>query len=327
MELPINIEDVNDMDNNMDIDDMDIDSDPVEVNESNYQDFMKLPISTQTSHAYINCECNLQNIAANVDSIVLNEDKKTAAEIETEDEFVPIEGMIYKPVKKSKPKDKFRNQLFYRIFFEKMISIKVFPNGVIHLTGTKSQKQITEGLKHLLRHILNAHTPEAPTITFADGVEFIECYIKTVMININFKIDFQTNMAKLNNLLQDPDIDFYSMISGSNSSLSVKCDYNPADNEYIYVKFGNPDDTNYMDYEATITTTCPSDKNKLSDKPHTFLVFDNKKIIHTGKHYNTGMKQMYYDFLKFIYKHRQQIELKPWDGNDFDVNTLSGVAL
>ena len=56
-----------------------------------------------------------------------------------------IEGMIYKPVKKSQPKDKFRNQLFYRIFFEKMISIKVFPNGVIHLTGTKPQKQITDG--------------------------------------------------------------------------------------------------------------------------------------------------------------------------------------
>ena len=112
MDLDTELNDVENTDD--DFDHNDSDSDPVEVNESNYQDFMKLPISTQTSHAYINCECNLQNIAANVDSIVLNEDKKTAAEIETEDVFVPIEGMIYKPVKKSKPKDKFRNQLFYQ---------------------------------------------------------------------------------------------------------------------------------------------------------------------------------------------------------------------
>ena len=306
--------------------------------------FEDLSISTQTVIAYLNCTFNINNLiellpvedppvtpatATDGTSSSTGKDKDECHK-EDEEIFVKdiqgVHGKIYqlKSVDKVRgipsKKGHFRNQInLYIYIIDKMVTVKVLPTGKFHLTGCKTPTHTHKAAIALARLIYKAHTPEKPTFEMEND-EPLNITLETVMVNIDFKLDFDIDLKKLDLAMQSRDTEFWSIYDPPvNTSVNVKLPFELPDlirHDYIIFKNG-------ITKKPTITfiDKCPK-ANKESKKEHTFLVFSSSKVIQSGRNYNSEMKPVHDRFVAFIEQHRGEIELK-FSNNKFDLTKLS----
>lgn len=285
--------------------------------------FEKLPISTQTVMAYVNCDFNIDNIFINlpVEDIGDQNIKKIDGK----------HGKIYQ-LKRSgmvrgvpTKKGNFRNQITAYIYIiNKMITIKVFATGKFHLTGCKTLEQQQYAVAELLNHIRKIHTEEEPTY-MKDDDKPLTVTLEVVMVNVDFNLGFDIDQRKLDEVLQAESSDFYTIFETPvNTSVNIKLDYeDPEHKEFEQVIVsGTPEEPKY---EFTKTNECPKAKLK-NKRTHTFLVFSSSKVIQSGRYYNDEMKNAYTKFHDFIIKNKSKFELKLVN-KDFDMKSIKGLQL
>lgn len=285
--------------------------------------FNNLPVSTQTVMVYINCSFNLDNIY----------------------ERLPVEEYDGTPLKKVKgehgkiyqlkggpgrirgapsKKGNFRNQVTAYIYVvDKMITIKVFPTGKLHMTGCKRLEHQQKAVELLLGLIRKEHMPDSPTYEMETPGPLVAT-LEVVMTNVDFHLDFEIDQIKLDSICQEDDIDFYTIYETPvNTSVNIKLDYpEPKNKKYHQVVVDGPADNPVV----TLTTTSECLKARVgTTRTHTFLVFSNK-VIQSGRYYDSEMEPAYQKFTDFIKKNRESIELH-FHEKRFDMSKLRGFKL
>lgn len=287
--------------------------------------FKDLPISTQTIMVYFNCTFDINNIF----------NKIAIENVENIKDIKGEHGKIYQikragsvrgaPTKKGN----FRNQInVYMYIIDKMITIKIFPTGKFHLTGCKSVEHQQESVIQLTNAIRRIHSDEEPTYVIEDG-ERLNAILEVVMINIDFKIDYDINLEKLDKLMQQYDVNYYTKYEMINTSVNIKLDYDePEVKEYQKIIIEGAVDDPKITY--TTVNECSKIKGK-RDRTHTFLVFgsnkdcDVSKVIQSGRYYSTEMTRAYENFYTFVMKNRPELEIVVDPTLKFDVNKLIGL--
>lgn len=304
------------------------------------QKFSELPVSTQTAIAYLNCTLNIENI---FDKIPV---EKTEYQ-DTKKIKNGKHGAIYQ-VKNSvacrgipSKKGHFRNQLTASIFvIDKIVTIKIFPNGKLHLTGCKNSDHQKQAIIELIRHIRTIHSDSDGQDTYImDRDEPLKVIIEVVMVNVDFNLDYSIDLSKLDKFIQgektpeespsvegcDLDIkDFYSNYNSSvTTSVNIKIDYpSPEEKKYDQIIFG--DDIYKNDVTYTVTTEGSPKMKKKDTHTHTFLVFSSKKVIQSGRFQDTEMPKAYKLFKKMMDENQKKVELQTMS-KKFDIGCLSGV--
>lgn len=303
-------------------------------------EFSSLPVSTQTAIAYLNCTFNIDNI---FDKIPVTETEyKDTKKIKSGNH-----GAIYQ-VKNSKtcrgiPSNKgyFRNQLTASIYvIDKIVTIKIFPNGKLHLTGCKNSNHQKQAIVELIRLIKSVHSDEPGKDTYKmDNDEPLNVIIEVVMVNVDFNLDYNIDLTKLDKFIQNNkndqddqddqddqgytlvEKDFYSNYNSSvTTSVNIKIDY-PSPEEKVYDQIIFKDDS---EIEYTTTTKGSTKMKKKKEHTHTFLVFSSKKVIQSGRFQDTEMPKAYKLFKEMMEKNQEKVELKTSD-KKFDISCLTGL--
>jgi len=257
--------------------------------------FKTLPISTQTVMAYSNCSFNIRNIERKLEA--------TCIENIPTKKFCGEDGKIY--FKKTLKID-FRNQKTYLICVKgKMITLKLFPNGKLHLTGCKTLEHQRSAIITLINAIRKAHSSLEPTFLKADGP--IKIILDVVMVNVDFNINFCINQRNLDKLLQNNATDFYTIYESSiNNSINIKLDYDePLNKKYEQITIQGSIEKPKILFSTT--DVCNESKTN-GRRTHTFLVFTSSKVIFSGRYYDNEMEIAYKKFNKFIIENKKKIE-------------------
>lgn len=283
--------------------------------------FQNLPISTQTIMAYTNCKFNIDTIFEKLPIVETNglDLKKIKGE----------HGKIYQ-IKRAgqvrgapSKKGHFRNQITVYIYIiDKMITAKIFPTGKFHLTGCKNLKHQQQVVVELIKAIRKLHTKKEPAYTIEDD-QPLNVILEVVMVNVDFHLGFDVDQQKLDRLLQEENNDYYTIFDTPvNTSVNIKVDYpDPPKKEYQQIiitgSARNP--------KITFTTTdqCPKARPN-NTRTHTFLVFSSSKVIQSGRYYDSEMEPAYQKFHDFMFKNRDQIELRLKE-QTFDMGKLKGI--
>lgn len=286
--------------------------------------FNALPISTQTVMAYINCSFNKENLF-----------ELLPAENVTEKEFILISrgkmkgehGKFYrlklgKKVRGAPTKQgNFRNQLTVCPYiYDKIVTIKIFPTGKLHLTGCKTTQHRQEAVIVLLNHIRLCHTEDVPTYTISDD-QPLNAILEVVMVNVDFHLGFDIDQEKLDRLFQSNN-EFYTVYETEQPSVNIKLDYPDPDlKQYTKIIIDGEINNPIIKYETV--NECPKAK-AANTRTHTFLVFSSSKVIQSGRYYDSEMEPAYKKFREFIIKNRSKIELKLSE-KKFDMSKLKGI--
>jgi TATA-box binding protein (TBP) (component of TFIID and TFIIIB) len=277
--------------------------------------FKKLPISTQTVMAYTNCSFDLSRI---FEKLPVEETTETNVK-----KLVGSRGKIYqlkycgKTRGLESKKGNFRNQLSVCIFLDKMITVKVFRTGKLHLTGCKGLEHQQQAIVELLNQVKTIESEE-PLYVIADDRP-LTVVLDVVMVNVDFNLGFDVDQKKLDHLLQKNSNDFYSIFEPLvNTSVNIKLVYKEPENiEYQQIIF-EPNGVKFA-----VTTDCPSSRPK-RDHTHTFLVFSSSKVIQSGRYYDQQMGDAYQKFIEFIESNRKYIELRLKE-KEFDISKIRGL--
>jgi hypothetical protein len=153
---------------------------------------------------------------------------------------------------------------------------------------------------------------------------------ETVMVNIGFELDFIINREKLDNLIQQSNINnMYSVYEPiTQTSVNIKMRYLDPENK-LFNQMILAENNSYILQKVS---ECPKSK-KRDEREHTFLVFggSNKnkikhksKVIQSGRYYDTHMELAFNSFLEFVQKNRDKIEMKK-EESSFDIRELIGI--
>ena len=265
--------------------------------------FQSLPISTQTVMIYFNCLFNINNIHS-----ILHVEKCSETDLK---KVVGEHGKIYHVKDRdgvrgipTKKKGNFRNQITLKIWIiDKLITVKIFPTGKLQLSGCKTSKHHEGTAIELIKHIKKYQEPDKECIILNTN-EPLTAIIEVVMVNVDFFIGFDIELAKLDAILQTEDNAFYTIFDAPvTSNVNIKLDYdNPGTDKFRKITFSG--DKTKLSY----TNKCPKSRPKKMYK-HTFLVFSTSKIIQSGRYYDTQMEAAYTKFMEFMNAHRKDIEL------------------
>lgn len=287
--------------------------------------FEDLSISTQTVIAYLNCTFNIDNLFEELPVKDITENKTDETMIK---EINGEHGKIYQLKNADRnrgvlsTKGHFRNQInMYIYIIDKMVTIKILPTGKFHLTGCKTPNHTHQAAIILARLINKVNTPEKPTIIMEND-EPLNIILETVMVNIDFKLDFDIDLKKLDKAMQNPDTPFWSIYDPPvNTSVNVKLPFElPEEIRHDHIIF---DKGINKSPKLTFTNKCPK-ATKMPKKEHTFLVFSSSKVIQSGRNYNSEMKPVHDKFIQFIKEHRSEIELKLSD-SPFNIHNLIAI--
>jgi hypothetical protein len=240
-------------------------------------------------------------------------------------------------LKKSKNKDKsnyFLNSVTIGIVLEneKIINIKITSNGKFQITGCKDNKHIIKSITYLFHHIVYTQQYFNETIYTLNNNETEPKFIfNTVMRNKDFKIYFDINIQKLDELISLQD-DFISLYENNSKSSCINIKY-PLNAKYtdtldcitidthkllnsIPFKIKNNklfinykpqltkiDYNEYLKYE---TVNKYKQSKKVKEKFHTFLVFQSGAVLQSGC--GPEMNEVYNKFINMIVDNRNQIE-------------------
>lgn len=284
------------------------------------KNFKKLKVSTQTVMAYLNCTFNIENIEKYIECVP-NTLGLTEKDLKT---MKGSNGEIYqvKGPRETKgvipTKGHFRNQIAIKIFIiNKIVTIKIFRTGKFHMTGCKDINYQRAAAVSLINKIRACNTVEHPTFVIEDQ-DPLNIILETVMINIDFQIDFPIDQIALDKLIQKQGgEDFYTVFETTvNTSVNIKMDYeDPKVKTYEQIIFRNKK----VEYKQI--ADCPKSKKK-ENRQHTFLVFNSSKVIQSGRFYETEMEPAFNKFNKFINDNKDLIELKV-NHHKFDIKQLN----
>jgi len=169
-------------------------------------DKTKLPddlfISTVTILCKIGTPFNLKEIS-------------TKLELKPE-KIIYIRGMgVFKSLKSKKQKiigSCFHNQVSVGVFSDKIVSIKLFLNGSIQITGCKSIRNAVNALKVLFSELKN----DLYTLNKIHD-------LRVVMINSNFNIGFKIDRMRLFNLIKEKYICNYDPTIHACVDIKLEC--------------------------------------------------------------------------------------------------------
>ena len=283
--------------------------------------FKELSISTQTVMAYINCEFEMKNITKRLTEYI--ENSKNNPDHNGKILSIKAPSIFYTDTETgigdAKKGKHFRNQITVKMLINtKIITIKIFRTGKFHMTGCKEKEHRTLGSVLLLQTIIDLSSNDTPTYIMKLNHTQPHIVLEIVMTNVDFNLGFDIDQSALDNLIQKlNDPSFYSIYESCiNTSVNIKMEYKdpPTKTFETITLLGN------NNFKYGTTDICPDIKPK-NTRTHTFLVFSSSKVIQSGRFYNTEMEPAYNKFIDFIYKHRNEIELKT--GHEpFDLSKL-----
>lgn len=183
--------------------------------------FDKLPsdilISTMTLTCKIDTEFNCRNIARYIDLSyggILSVKCGNENDTKTNRTLLPKKQ---KTGKKKKKRSVFYNQVSMYVMVKgkkkKPVSVKLFLNGSIQMTGCKTISHLTEALTKIFRELkkikaivisknYSLKVVEKPFVTEMNNIKIQNVKnIKISMINSNFDINFKIDRSKLHNLM------------------------------------------------------------------------------------------------------------------------------
>jgi len=233
-------------------------------------------ISTMSATAKLNIDMNLENIFE-----YMNLSYDTIYTIKFRGQIKTLCDKTRKKFEKKKTKS-FNNQLTVEIKTDFIknpdhkISIKIFNNGSIQMSGVKSLQFCNYALNVLIDNVSKEYgiiqDDKIVDIKFVqDSSKFNITNFKIDMINSNFKNDYEITREKLFNILLDQ---------------GVKCTYNPSFHAAVNIKF-NP----------TIST-----------KSVSIFVFQSGNIIITGAKNIVHILESYNYITDIFEKYKDKIQ-------------------
>lgn len=212
-------------------------------------------------------------------------------------------GIVTKPVLNTK--NFFLNQvscvLSLTVTSIKNLHIMMFKDS-LKIAGCKSTSQAIEAVELLWDAVKKIK--DSYTITDNSPPTFI---FDTVMTNVDFKLGFNIDRKKLNNLVNDKK--YKHLIQGSRFETTGNTNVN------IKLYSHQPDDFRYQCLtidKTPIVTSVPENKyakKKQRKNTTTFLVFRSSKVIESGR-FIENMRNGYDEFIKIISENRHLIEEK-----------------
>ena len=240
-------------------------------------------------------------------------------------------------LKKSKNKEKgnyFLNSVTIGLVLEneKIINIKITSNGKFQITGCKSNKHVVSCIKYLFHHIVYTQEYFNEEIYKLNENETEPKFIfNTVMRNKDFKINFDINIQKLDELIYSQE-DFISLYETDSKTTCINIKY-PLHKKYedeldcitfdidklvnsipfklkhnkLYTNYkpqlSKIDFNEYLEYE---TVNKYKQSKKVKEKFHTFLVFQSGAVLQSGC--GPEMLEVYNKFINMIVNNRDKIE-------------------
>lgn len=176
-----------------------------------------------------------------------------------------------------KKKNVFYNQVTVHYYLKKIVNVKIFNNGKIHMTGLKnidSGKEIVEGLKHIIKK-----TNENTKDDIIDDKDFNVSEYKILLINSDFVVNYKIDRNVLHRYIINMNI-FSSYEPLIYPGVNIK---------YFYNK-------NNSDGICKCTCNCNGKGNSMGDgncKRITIAVFMSGSIIITGANNEDQLLEAY----------------------------------
>jgi len=265
--------------------------------------FRELSISTQTVIAYTNCSFDIQSI---FDCLNVQETECTK---NGDIQLIKKNGQTKGDVTKN---GNLKNQILLKIFIiDKIITVKMFRTGSIHMTGCKH-------LQHQIQTVitlLNILNPKSYQMN-SDKLEFV---LDVVMNNVHFNLPLLTkgtiiNKSKLDKAMRKlENSEFYINFNKSvSTSVNIKYDYEfvELDCRKIIV---NEDNT----YTTSIVKK-PTKTKKKELGTQSFFVFGSGKVTQSGRCYDTIMEEAYDKFINILTSNIREIIDTTDKSFDFD---------
>tara|TARA_B100001094_G_scaffold333358_2_gene411058 strand:+ start:5859 stop:6617 length:759 start_codon:yes stop_codon:yes gene_type:complete len=193
-----------------------------------------------------------------------------------------------------KKKNVFYNQVTFHYYLKKIINVKIFNNGKIHMTGLKnieSGKKVIDGLKNIIKK-MNKNT----TDDIIDNKDFNALEYKILLINSDFMIDYKIDRNMLHRHIINMDM-FSSYEPLIYPGVNIKYFYN----------------RDYTDGICKCSCNCNGKGNSLGNgncKRITIAVFMSGSIIITGAN-NTDQLLEAYNFINdLMIQNKQKFILK-----------------
>jgi TATA-box binding protein (TBP) (component of TFIID and TFIIIB) len=227
-----------------------------------------------------NCDNIAKHIDLSLDDIisVSKDDGHTAAGAEN---VLIHRTLLENKVKKRKKEEKkrtFFNQVSLYVTSKSKenghVHVKLFKNGSIQMTGSRTVNDIVETLFLVFEKLKNEKTINNEKIEFVSDKKLLDLAnisdFKVSMINTNFTIPFQINLAKSHSLLIDKNVEsrFERM---SHSCVNIKCN--------------------------------------CGDKKVSIFVFEKGSIVITGAKNGENVLTAYNFINKFIYSNYKQLKM------------------
>jgi len=240
-------------------------------------------------------------------------------------------------LKKSKSKDKtnyFLNSVTVGVMLEneKIINIKITSNGKFQITGCKLDKHVISCITYLFHHIVYTQEYFNEKIYELNADEINPKFIfNTVMRNKDFKIDFDINIQKLDEIIYTQE-DFISLYENDSKSTCINIKY-PLNKKYYdtldcitfdinslknFIPFKIKSNKFFINYKPELTKVDFNDYlkyetvnkykqcKKVKEKFHTFLVFQSGAVLQSGC--GPEMEEIYNKFINMIVNNRNKIE-------------------
>lgn len=192
-----------------------------------------------------------------------------------------------------------------------LLNIMLFGDS-FKIAGCKNTDDAAEGVLILWDVFLSAH-PECWALK--EGETKIGFIFETVMRNVDFKLGFPIERPALNSLMNGPayahNIFMSQYESTGHTNVNIKM-FSRKPKDFRYDKLVIPLDGKTEPYftkvkENMYKSKKKRDKEKITEKYITFIVFSSSEIILSGR-YDKNMKEMYEFFVKTVFQHRKIVE-------------------
>tara|TARA_B000000477_G_scaffold5188_2_gene4381 strand:+ start:345 stop:1187 length:843 start_codon:yes stop_codon:yes gene_type:complete len=270
----------------------------------------KYRISTITSNAKLLIKDNEERLDINIielfNNITINSDDKAetfvyTSRFESKDSTTKIvRGNYIKKKRTIQHKRTFDNQIsfVYKFADNYYVNVKVFQNGSLHITGSRTVEDIKIPLEKLVKEIKNNNIKILENI---DNLEYGN--IQILMINTDFKIfkdvEHTSNFAIKRRILHTILINNYNMIAR----------FDPSTYPGVKIEYWWNNANNIRDASTHYDIRNAKSKSNIKDgiKKITIAVFESGSILITGAITIDQVDETYKFICDIIEKNKEQI--------------------
>lgn len=206
----------------------------------------------------------------------------------------------------------FSNSATIVMYINKIIVIKVPSNGKIHITGCRTEEQVYSAVHAIWRHIKKIRKKHPEVALIPEGEVPRVIYFAS-MNNISMNLGFNVNKRRIHEFLYK-DTEF-SIIPNDKKYAGVTAKLEVEGLQELPLvrhRFLNgrwyKSMANWNDYLAMLSAK-DRQKEKKTERYHTFLIFHSGKVIQSGPRYAL-MEDVFRYFIGLITEHRGFIEDK-----------------